>query len=96
MTGTAVVNSDAVLMGGMKYVAIQFVWTGTPTGTFIIQVSNDGGTTWTTVDDLGTISASGAAGNHMVDVITGAKQVRASYTNASSTGTLNAYAQGKE
>lgn len=98
MTGTSVLTSSVINTLSLSDGSIQFVWTGTPNGTFNIQGSLDGGTTWTNITTNPTpISASGAAGNHLINVYPWAfPSIRAIYTNSSSTGTLNAYFFGRE
>jgi hypothetical protein len=103
MTGTAVVTSSEVDITQCELAAIELVFTGTPTGTFVVQgcvqVLGGGaaggtgaGVTWQTLTTLGTISASGAAGNHLINLDgIGFSKLRVQYTNASGTGTLNAW-----
>jgi len=83
-------------------VGIQFVWTGSPTGTFGVDVSNtatlnqDGtisGGTWTSLVLLSpnTPQATGSAGNGYIDLSQlSAAFVRATYTYSSGSGTLTA------
>lgn len=73
-------------------VGYQLVWTGTPSGTFTLEVSNDE-TTWVSVDTG--ILASGAAGDAFIDFETAAKFVRLVYTASSGSGTLNAHITAK-
>lgn len=94
MTGTAVITSEGVGIQDIKSCAFQFVWTGTPNGTFLIEGSVDGAN-WS---DMGiTISAAtGSAGNRIADITaTGISAARAKYTNTSSTGTLQIWFVGK-
>ncbi len=75
------------------YVSFQATWTGTPTGTFKVQVSNsthdalDGTEQW---DDISgaTISAAGSASGNTVEVKTGARYARLYYTRASGDGSI--------
>lgn len=83
-----------------------FVWTGSPTGTFAFQVSEDyqpgtGGTvinagTWIPLTLSATIAATGGADNALIDLnqLPGS-WVRFVYTRSSGTGTLAAYISGK-
>lgn len=79
-------------------IGIQLVWTGTPTGTFIIQVSNDN-TTWGTLSPTSpsTISAGGSASDAEISLNQLPwKYLRVKYTRSSGTGTLQGYITGKE
>lgn len=72
----------------------QLVWTGTPVGTFSVEVSNDE-TTWTELTLTTAITGGGAADNAFIDVETAAKYVRVVWTASSSTGTLQAHITSK-
>ena len=93
MTGTSVITSEGVGVQDMKSCAFQFVWTGTATGTFAIEGSVDG-VNWS---DMGlTIADAAAAGNRVADITaTGVSALRAKYTNATNTGTLQVWFVGK-
>lgn len=73
-------------------VAIEFAWTGTPTGVIEVQVSNTGNF-WTPVD----ISAApaGSAAGAFVEIETSAKFVRVFFDRTSGTGTLSAHLTAK-
>lgn len=65
-------------------------WTGTPTGTFEIQWSNDG-QNWYALDFGSTISAAGAAGNHKIDInLITFKYLRPVWNFTAGVGTLDA------
>lgn len=111
MTGTAVVTSLPTNIKYRDSVAYQAKWTGTPNGTFTVegsvdynpnlpQAQNPTGTTasatWTPVTLSPVPVAAGVAG----DVLINLNQlsfawIRLVYTNASSTGTLQAYVMAK-
>lgn len=88
-------------------IGIEFVWTGSPTGTFGIDVSNsatlnpDGtisGGTWTPLVFTSPQSpaATGSSGNGFIDLNqTGAAFVRATYVRVSGTGNCTAILAGK-
>lgn len=98
MTGTSVNTSSVIDTKGLSDISVQFVWTGTPNGTFNVQGSIDGGTTWTNITtNPSSITAGGAAGNALINLYPWAfPSLRCIYTNSSSTGTLNAYFFGRE
>lgn len=95
------VTSSNIYLDQIFTCSIQAVWTGTPTGTIKVQVSNDVGptpeynpngtiTTWTDVTGSSQ-SIAGAAGNfwwNLNDI--GARWARLVYTRTSGTGTLDA------
>jgi hypothetical protein len=107
MTGTAVVTSDPTNISGLAGISYQFVWTGTPNGSFSFEVSNNhdpdraSSSTWTAlstslISGYSGINPAGSASNSYIDLLgLQAKWVRCKYTNASSTGTLNAWAHAK-
>lgn len=103
MTGTAVISSPWINISNFKNVAIQAQWTGTPTGTFTVNVSMDldptgapvlGGTALTLPSSPSPNPAGSASS--WVFFLSGLSTpwVQLVYTNASSTGVLNAGASG--
>lgn len=74
--------------------AVHAIWTGTPTGTVVLQVSNDG-VTWENITTTST--ATGGIADSVLFNITDAmyKKVRLTYTRTSGTGTLNVTFMGK-
>lgn len=75
-------------------VSFQLVWTGSPTGSFDFEVSNDE-TTWVAVTLSSSITASGSGDTAMVDIETGAAYIRVKYNDTSGTGTLQAHIVAK-
>lgn len=104
MTGTTAITGKAVHIFGLSKASFQAIWTGTPTGTFTVQVSNypgnvynDDGTiissvTWTTLTSPAAWTAlqpAGAAGNADFSLADLSQRwIRPIYTNTSGTGTL--------
>jgi hypothetical protein len=95
---SANITSNAIWLGHIANFAIQLTFTGSPTGTFKLQASNDEGandlkladasiTNWTDVD--GSDQAITEAGNHMWNVQNcGYRWVRVVYTFTSGTGSI--------
>ena len=78
----------------MDRVGLQLKWTGTPTGTFSVQISNDN-TNWIAMDLSSAVSATGSADDAFIDVESAAKYVRLVYTATSGSGTLNVHITSK-
>lgn len=87
---------------------LQLVFTGTPTGTFVVETSGDyvpddefrtsppNAGTWDALDLGTTLSATGAPGSISVDItLSAVPWLRVRYTSTSGTGTLNAKISGK-
>lgn len=84
-------------------------WTGTPTGTFTVEVSNDyepspagvlnkpaNAGTWVPLTLSATVSAVGSDGSAFIDIdIMGAAWMRLKYMRVSGTGTVSATIAGK-
>jgi len=95
MTGTSVLTSSTIDMSAAAFLSIQLVWTGTPNGTAVVNVSNDA-TTWSSYS-ITMPSIAGAAGNGAVQLAHCAHQfVRVVYTNSSSTGVLTVKVSTKQ
>ena len=102
MTGTAVVTSEITEIRGFDNVSYEADFSGTPTGTFSVQVSNsyDPITNPNAVFVILPLSptpvASGSSGVLGIDINqSGFKWIKLVYTNISGTGTLNGYVSGK-
>lgn len=85
-----------------KLVSLQFVWTGTLTGTFSVQVSSDydphkpTNATWTPMTFSVAPVTAGSAGNVFIDIVaTSAVYLRVVYTNASGSGNLTSTISAK-
>lgn len=88
------ITSASIECRNMEFMTFQFIFTGTPTGTFTVEASLDG-TNWTALG-LATISASGAAGNHLVDLYNVNYQyIRTKYTASSGSGSLDVWYKGR-
>lgn len=95
------ITSAVTVINQISDVGYDISWTGTPTGSFSVQVSNtyslnsDGTVNnpgnWTTLTLTGTVAAAGSADNGYIDVEgISAYAIRLVYTSTSGTGTLNA------
>lgn len=103
----ATVTSSVTIVQSIPAIAYSFSWTGTPTGTFSVEVSNDyalnadGRTvknsgTWSSLPLGGTVSVTADSGTGAIDVReTGFYAIRLVYTRSAGSGTLNAYVAGK-
>lgn len=68
-------------------VGYQISYTGTPTGTFSVEISNDNAT-WEAMTLSTAIAAAGSPDNHFIDCETAAKYIRLKYIRSSGTGAL--------
>jgi hypothetical protein len=100
MTGN--LTSTPFNVQDLDNVALQLNFTGTPTGTFSVEVSLDydpsvaSSGNWVALSLSSTPAASGSANQILLDLSSlGAPWVRVKYTFSSGTGTLNVYAFGK-
>lgn len=103
---SATITSTPTNILWLDNVGIQLIFTGTPTGTFSVEVSNDYATengtpidsgTWTAISFGSAPTAGGAAGNIYLDINQlSAAYVRVVYSPTSGSGTLDAYITGKQ
>lgn len=88
-------TSKVTVINYLDNLCYQLVWTGTPTGTFQVEVSLDG-INWTALTLSPVPAASGSAGSYYVDLNQlSASFVRIKYVFGSGTGTLTATVSGK-
>jgi hypothetical protein len=103
---TANITSAVTIVKMLSQISYDISWTGSPTGTFAVQVSDtysqfsDGTVNnpgdWVSLPLSATPVTGGAAGNGMIDILaTGTYAMRLVYTFASGTGTLNATISAK-
>lgn len=102
MTGTSVITSEISNIRGFDNVFFDIQFSGTPTGTFSVQVSSS----YDPITNPNAIFiplalspipvASGSSGVIGIDINQeGAQWIKLVYTNASGTGVLNSYISGK-
>lgn len=107
MASTSTLHSAPVNVEYLDNIGFQANFTGTPVGTFSVEVSADylqtatgvvqNSGNWIALTLSAVPAAAGAAGSIYVDVTQiSAPWIRLSYTNTSSSGTLNAFATAKE
>lgn len=98
------ITSSAINVVNLDNIGLQYIWTGTPTGTFHVQVSCDGvwngtvwtGTTWTTLTIASEPTPAGSASNFYLDINQiGAPALRTIYTRSGGTGTAQVWVSGK-
>lgn len=109
VSGTSANRSTPIRVEAISRVSVHAVWTGTPTGVFLLQVSNkvkpDDSTdadwlTWTPGTAI--VNPAGAAGQTLLvfDDARGAgvpcRWARVKYTNASGSGVLSGFVGGKQ
>lgn len=89
VTSSAVNTNEAGLAG------VQAIWSAgtTPVGTLFLQVSSDGGTTYTNYDSGQAVS--GSSGSVHWNIIVGHSYLRIFYSRTSGTATLNAFINSK-
>lgn len=97
MTGTSTIYSQIVDVSKMDTIGLEVVWSGTPTGTLSVLVSNSG-INWPSLTfDPVLAQPAGSAGKYYVNIEqSGFKYIMLQYTNASGVGVLNVYGQVKD
>lgn len=97
MASTNTIYSNIIDVSKMDNIGLQVDWTGTPTGTFSVQASNNGTTFHAVVFNPVLAQPSGSAGGYVVDINQYPwKYIMLQYTNASGAGTLTVYGQNKD
>jgi len=87
---SATITGPKTVVEQFDAVSFFLEFTGTPTGTFTIEWSNDD-INWYALDFGSTISAVGAAGNHKIDInLITFKFLRVVYTRTGGVGSLDA------
>ena len=108
-TLAATISSLITNINMIPIVSYTVVWTGSPTGTLVVQVCNDyvpspGGVlippvnagSWKTLTTPSSVSLGGAGGSTFLDVpVTAAAWIKLLYTSSSGTGNINATLAGK-
>lgn len=103
---TSTVSSKPEFIGQMSYIGFDLAWTGTPTGSFTVEVSNSysvdatGKTknagNWVALTLSTSVTATGSPNSAFIDIDgVAASWIRLTYTPSASTGLLTAYLSGK-
>lgn len=109
MTGTSTIKSQPFWLVKFSGVSFQPVWTGTPTGTFEVYVSNDyqpsatgsntspfNAGTWTSLNASISGNPAGSASNTFIPIYASCGMwIQLWYTNASGTGACSGTFVGK-
>ena len=91
----ATVTSATTNIQYLDNIAYQLYWTGTPTGTFDVQVSGDN-TNWASLPLNPVPAATASSGSAFIDIYqTAANYIRVVYTRTSGSGTLNVLISAK-
>lgn len=88
------ITSDSTNILNTDRVGYQILFTGTPTGTFSVEVSNDE-VTWAELTLSTAITANGSGDNAFIDCESAAKFIRLKYTSTSGSGTLQVHITAK-
>lgn len=96
MTGTTTIYSNILGIRQTDNQGIELTWTGTPTGTFSIMVSNSGINFYALTFNPVLAQPAGSAGGYVISLTAIPFQYMfIQYVNASGSGTVTAYSQAK-
>ncbi len=94
MSGTSTIYSQIVEKSRMDNIGLEVTWTGTPTGTFQVMVSNSGKSFYALTFNPALGQPAGSAGGYVVDLNqVPFKYIMLQYTNTSGSGILTVYGQ---
>ena len=97
MSGTNTIYTQIVDVSRIDNCGLEVTWTGTPTGTFTVQVSNSGINFYALTFSPALAQPAGSAGGYAVDLNQlPFKYFMLQYTNSSGSGVLTVYAQVKD
>lgn len=81
----------------MDNIGLEVTWTGTPTGTIQVMVSNSGINFYALTFNPVLTQPAGSAGGYFIDLTQlASKYVMVQYTNSSGSGTLTVYGELKD
>lgn len=97
MASTNVIYSQIIDISRMDDIGLEVTWTGTPTGTFEVDVSDSGVNFYALTFNPVLNQPAGSASGYFVNLTQlAAKYILLKYTNASGSGTLTVYGQMKD
>jgi hypothetical protein len=97
MASTNTIYTQIVDISRMDNMGLEVTWTGTPTGTFSVMVSNSGINFYALTFSPTLTQPAGTAGGYAVDLNQlPFRYVMLQYTNSTGSGTLTAYGQVKD
>ena len=97
MASTNTIYTQIVDISRMDNMGLEITWTGTPTGTFQVMVSNSGINFYALTFNPALTQPTGSPGGYAVDLNQlPFKYLMLQYTNSSGSGTLTAYGQVKD
>ncbi len=97
MASTNTIYSQILDISKMDNCGLEVTWTGTPTGTFSVMVSNSGINFYALTFNPALTQPSGSAGGYAIDLNQlPFKYMNLQYVNSSGSGSLTVYAQMKD
>lgn len=97
MSGTSTIYSQIQDISRLDNKGLEVTWTGTPTGTFQVMVSNSGINFYALTFNPALTQPAGSAGGYAIDLNQlPFKYIMLQYTNISGTGVLTVYGQSKD
>lgn len=97
MASTNTIYSQIIDISRMDNQGLELTWTGTPTGTFQVMVSNSGVNFYALTFNPVLAQPGGSAGGYVIDMNQlPFKYMMLQYTNASGSGVITAYGQQKD
>lgn len=97
MSGTNTIYTQILDVSRMDNCGLEVTWTGTPTGTFTVQVSNSGINFYSLTFTPALTQPAGSSGGYAIDLNQlPFKYMMLQYSNTSGSGSLTVYAQMKD
>lgn len=97
MATTATIYSQIIDISKMDNIGLEVTWTGTPTGTFTVNVSNSGISFYALTFSPALAQPAGSASGYAIDLNQiPFKYIMLKYINASGSGVLSVYGQNKD
>lgn len=97
MTGTTTIYSQILDVGKMDNEGLEVTWTGTPSGTFTVNVSNSGINFYPLTFNPALAQPSGSAGGYAINLNQlPFRFINLQYVNTTGAGVLTVYGQNKD